>query len=86
MFACCFQVMQGGNAGTNRDRLTGACSGMRGQAEANRLWKRLVGFPTGEQQDAELLEGGGLDWRERVIVRFRMLRKQALRHAVERIR
>ena len=57
-----------------------------GQAEANRLWKRLVGFPTGEQQDAELLEGGGLDWRERVIVRFRMLRKRALRHAVERIR
>ena len=47
MFACCFQVMQGGNACTHRDRLTGACSGMRGQAEANRLWKRLVGFPTG---------------------------------------
>lgn len=37
-------------------------------------------FPTGEDQDAALLESGELtDWRERVIVKFRMLRKRALR-------
>ena len=56
------------------------------QVEANRLWRKLVGFPTGEQQDRELLEGGSLEnWRERVIVRFRMLRKQALRLTMEGI-
>ena len=40
----------------------------------------LVRFPTGEDQDAALLASGDLtDWRERVIVKFRMLRKRALR-------
>lgn len=37
-------------------------------------------FPTGEDQDAALLKSEELtDWRERVIVKFRMLRKRALR-------
>lgn len=50
------------------------------QEEVNRLRSILVMFPTGEDQDAALLESGELsDWRERVIVKFCMLRKRALR-------
>lgn len=55
------------------------CDGVL-QEEAERLRSILVRFPTGEDQDAALLASGELtDWRERVIVKFRMLRKRALR-------
>lgn len=54
------------------------------QEEVERLRSILVRFPTGEDQDAALLESGKLtDWRERVIVKFRMLRKRALRLTME---
>jgi hypothetical protein len=56
------------------------------QAEALRLAGILEAFPTSEQQDRELLGSGSLlDWRERVIVKLRMLRKEALRLTVEGI-
>ena len=56
------------------------------QAEAQRLAGILAAFPTTEQQDQELLDSGILlDWRERVIVRFRMLRKEALRLTIQGI-
>ncbi|CAL8469166.1 g8707 [Coccomyxa elongata] len=54
--------------------------------EVERLRSILVRFPTGEDQDAALLESGELtDWRERVIVKFRMLRKRALRLTMEAV-
>ena len=56
------------------------------QEEAQRLAGILASFPTSEQQDQVLLDDGSMqDWRERVIVRFRMLRKQALRLTIEGI-
>lgn len=49
------------------------------QEEAQRLQSILVSFPTNAEQDAAFLDSGELtDWREKVIVKFRLLRKQAL--------
>lgn len=44
----------------------------------------LESFPTTEDEDAALLDSRELtDWRERVIVQFRMLRKRALRLTIQ---
>ena len=49
-----------------------------------RLTKILMSFPTTEDEDAGLLDSGELiDWREMVIVNFRMLRKRALRLTIQ---
>ena len=49
------------------------------QEEAQRLQSILVSFPTNAEQDAAFLDSGELtDWREKVIVKFRLLRKRAL--------
>lgn len=54
--------------------------------EAARLEKILSRFPTSEAQDEALLQEGSLGERERVFVRFRVLRKRALRQTAARIR
>ena len=49
-----------------------------------RLTKILMSFPTTEDEDASLLDSGELtDWRERVILKFLMLRKRALRLTIQ---
>ncbi len=54
------------------------------QGEVERLNNILVSFPTTEDDDAALLGSENLtDWRERVIVKFRMLRKRALRLTIQ---
>jgi hypothetical protein len=55
------------------------------QAEAQRLAGILEQFPTSDLQDRELLDSGKLAWRDRVVVRFRMLRKEALKNTIEGI-
>lgn len=53
------------------------------QDEAERLQSILDGFPTSETEDRQLLESKSqLDWRERLIVEWRVLRKEALRLTV----
>jgi hypothetical protein len=48
-----------------------------GQEEADRLVDILVRFPTSEQEDAELLHSGTVEhWAARMILKFRILRKQ----------
>ena len=57
---------------------------MASQDEVDRLSNILMSFPTTEDEDANLLDSGELtDWRERVIVKFRMLRKRALRLTIQ---
>ena len=54
------------------------------QGELLRLREILVRFPTTETEDRALLESKSLvDWREQVLVRFRILRKEALRVTIE---
>ena len=57
---------------------------MASQDEVERLSNILMSFPTTEGEDAALLGSGELtDWREVVIVKFRMLRKRALRLTIQ---
>ena len=43
-----------------------------------------MSFPTTEDEDANLLDSGELtDWRDKVIVKFVMLRKRALRLTIQ---
>lgn len=55
--------------------------------EYGRLSSLLASLPTTEQQDEQLLAGGQLpgSWKQRELVRFRLRRKRALRHALERM-
>ena len=62
--------------------------GVACQEEAIRLSNKLAGFPTSESQDRAALASNRnpiRDWRERLFVEFRTLRKQALRLFVESI-
>ncbi|CAL5221515.1 g3721 [Coccomyxa viridis] len=57
--------------------------------EAMRLATKLASFPTTESQDRAALERKRnpiKDWRERTIVEFRMLRKEALRLTIDAIK
>lgn len=56
-------------------------------SEHARLASLLAGLPTTEQQDELLLSGGELagGWKQQELVRFRLRRKRALRHALERM-
>ncbi|BDA45092.1 hypothetical protein COCOBI_06-5720 [Coccomyxa sp. Obi] len=66
------------------DELYGTGGRFCTQEEVQRLTSILVSFPTTEDEDAALLDSGELtDWRERVIVNFRMLRKRALRLTIQ---
>lgn len=57
------------------------------QDEAERLQSILDGFPTSEAEDRALLESMDFrDWRERLIMEWRVLRKEALRLTVAGIR
>lgn len=59
------------------------------QEEAERLAARLAAFPTSASQDAAMLAAKGpaaLSPAAARVVRFRMLRKQALAHAIAKIR
>lgn len=53
-------------------------------SEYGRIAGLLAGLPTTEQQDEALLAGGG-SWKRRQLVQFRLRRKRALRHAMERM-
>ena len=58
------------------------------QEEAVRLAMKLASFATTESQDRAALERNRnpiRDWRERTLVEFRLLRKQALRLTTEAI-
>ena len=57
------------------------------QAEAQRLKKKLASFSTSEGEDRALFKTRAMqrDWRERMVVEFRIQRKQALRLTIEGI-
>ncbi|CAL8469162.1 g8703 [Coccomyxa elongata] len=66
------------------DALYGPGGPLCTEGEVERLNNILVSFPTTEDDDAALLGSENLtDWRERVIVKFRMLRKRALRLTIQ---
>ncbi|BDA45093.1 hypothetical protein COCOBI_06-5730 [Coccomyxa sp. Obi] len=66
------------------DELYGPGGPLCTEEEVERLNSILVSFPTTEDEDAALLDSGELtDWRERIIVKFRMLRKRALRLTIQ---
>lgn len=58
-------------------------------SEYGRIAGLLARLPTSEQQDEALLAGRELaaesSWKQRELVRFRLHRKRALRHALERM-
>ena len=54
------------------------------QEEVQRLQRILVSFPTNAEQDGAFLDSGELtDWREKVIIKFRLLRKRALASVIK---
>lgn len=57
------------------------------QDELLRLKEILVRFPTTEAEDRALLESKSMvDWREQMLVKFRIMRKEALRVIIESLK
>ena len=88
--ACCTAALQCRRR--SREEMYTGCALTAGplvQEEADRLAARLAAFPTNATQDAALLAAEGpaaLSAAAARVVRFRMLRKQALAHAIADIR